>query len=197
MTIKYPMDRIIILIFISLFLIIYIISQYRINNVNKKEIRSIVRYSYGDEFYNYYDGKETMHSQEDVVDDNIKEVIYDDVVEGFSDSTIDDTTIIENHTLCPVKGVDTEYTSCIHYPNKIISGLGEIIDYGFLVSISCRSCLDTIQRSLDNQGDYDIIYEDNKFFLTKKDSIQRQVLLECNPRNLHRVKRLVETRSIN
>ena len=61
---------------------------------------------------------------------------------------------------------DTTITS-IHYPNKVIRGFGNIVDYGFLVSFSGRSSLDAIQKSLDNQGDYDIIFENNKFFLTQ------------------------------
>ena len=61
--------------------------------------------------------------------------------------------------------------------------------------MSSRSSLDLIQRSLDTNGEYDIIFKNNKFILTKN-NIEKQVLLECNAKNLNRVQQLVGTTTI-
>ena len=190
---NYPMDRILILVFISLFLIVYLISQHKMDKVRVQKNKSIVRSSYGDEFYNYRGGDISPPLE---ISDNIEEVIYEtEVIEGFTGNIVDDTLILKGHKECPVRGLKTEFTSCIHSPNKVIRGLEEIVDYGFLVSVSCRSCLDSIQRSLDTNGEYDIVFENNQFILTKN-NIQKQVLLECNSRNLNRVQQLVGTTTI-
>ena len=195
MNMNYPQNNLLILIFVALFLIVYIISQNDSGTKKEKTHKNIVRPSYGDEFYNYRGGRGNEIKPE--VSVNTEEQVYEtQVVEGFTGYTIDDDIILQGHTKCPVRNIETEFTSCIHYPNKVIRGFGKIIDYGFLVSFSDRSSLDAIQKSLDNQGDYGIIFENNKFFLTKN-NIQKQVLLECNSGNLHRVKQLVNTRNIN
>lgn len=192
---NYPQDNLLILIFVALFLIIYIISQNDSDKKKEQIHKNIVRASYGDEFYNYRGGKGAKLEPE--VSVNTEEQIYEtQVVEGFTGYTIVDDIILQGHSNCPVRDIKTQFTSCIHYPNKIIKGFGNIVDYGFLVSFSSRSSLDAIQKSLDNQGEYDIIFENNKFSLTKN-NIQKQVLLECNSDNLHRVQQLVETRNIN
>ena len=191
---NYPMDRILILIFISLFLIVYLISQHESDKVRIRKHKDIVRSSYGDEFYNYR-SREINNTQPDI-SDNIEEVIYEtEIIEGFTGHIVDDTLILEGHKLCPVRGSKTEFTSCIHSPNKVIQGLDEIVDYGFLVSVSSRTSLDSIQRSLDTRGEYDIIFKNNKFILTKN-NIEKQVLLECNAKNLNRVQQLVGTTTI-
>ena len=195
MNMNYPQNNLLILIFVALFLIVYIISQNDSDTKKEQTHKNIVRGSYGDEFYNYRGGKDAQIEPE--VTMNTEEQVYEtQVVEGFTGNTIGDDIILQGHTKCPVRDIETEFTSCIHYPNKVIRGFGNIVDYGFLVSFSGRSSLDAIQKSLDNQGDYDIIFENNKFFLTQN-NIQKQVLLECNSNNLHRVQQLVDTRSIN
>ncbi len=194
MNMNYPQNNLLILIFIALFLIVYIISQNDSDTKKEKTHKNIVRPSYGDEFYNYRGGDRIKIEPE--VTMNTEEQVYETHVEGFTGNTIEDDIILQGHSKCPVRDKETEFTSCIHYPNKVIRGFGNIVDYGFLVSFSGRSSLDAIQKSLDNQGDYDIIFENNKFFLTKN-NIQKQVLLECNSNNLHRVKQLVDTRNIN
>jgi len=191
---NYPMDRILILIFISLFLIVYLISQHESDKLRVQKHKDIVRSSYGDEFYNYRSGAVLTTPPE--ISDNIEEIIYEtEVIEGFTGYIVDDTLILKGHKLCPVRGSKTEFTSCIHSPNKVIQGLDEIVDYGFLVSVSSRASLDSIQRSLDTRGEYDIIFKNNQFILTKN-NIQKQVLLECNAKNLNRVQQLVETTTI-
>lgn len=191
---NYPMDRILILIFIALFLIVYLISQHESDKVRVRKHKDIVRGSYGDEFYNYRTS-EGNNTQPDI-SDNIEEVIYEtEIIEGFTGHIVDDTVILKGHKLCPVRGSKTGFTSCIHSPNKVIKGLDKIIDYGFLVSVSSRSSLDLIQRSLDTHGEYDIIFKNNKFILTKN-NIEKQVLLECNAKNLNRVQQLVGTTTI-
>ena len=192
---NYPQNNLLILIFVALFLIVYIISQNDSDKKKEQIHKNIVRPSYGDEFYNYSGGDRTKIEPE--VTMNTEEQVYEtQVVEGFTGNTIGDDIILQGHSKCPVRDIETEFTSCIHYPNKVIRGFGNIVDYGFLVSFSGRSSLDAIQKSLDNQGDYDIIFENNKFFLTKN-NIQKQVLLECNLDNLRRIKQLVDTRNIN
>ena len=192
---NYPQNNLLILIFVALFLIVYIISQNDSDKKKEQTHKNIVRASYGDEFYNYRGGKGAQIIPE--VTMNTEEQVYEtQVVEGFTGNTIGDDIILQGHSKCPVRDIETEFTSCIHYPNKVIRGFGNIVDYGFLVSFSGRSSLDAIQKSLDNQGDYDIIFKNNKFFLTQN-NIQKQVLLECNSNNLHRVQQLVDTRNIN
>ena len=194
---NYPQDNLLILIFVALFLIVYIISQNDSGKKKEQIHKNIVRASYGDEFYNYRGGGGMDAKLEPEVSVNTEEQVYEtQVVEGFTGNTIDDDIILQGHSKCPVRDIETKFTSCIHYPNKVIRGFGNIVDYGFLVSFSSRSSLDVIQKSLDNQGDYDIIFENNKFSLTKN-NIQKQVLLECNSNNLHRVQQLVDTRNIN
>jgi len=184
-----PINKVIILIIISLSLILFIIYDHKNKQLtnNERDPPVSIRPSYGNEFYNYYGGDSypvESTVEEETVEDNIKETIYEvtQTVEGF-DST--DEGIIEEHRRCPVmEGNSTNITSCIHYPNRQINGYDGVIDSGFLVSVCCNTCLNRIQQSLDgNDGVYDIIYRDDNFILTK-DQLSKQTLLECNPTNL-------------
>ena len=191
---NYPMDRILILVFVFLFLFFFIISKYRKDNIKDNKYKNQVRASYGDEFYNYRGEGST---DKEILNDNIEELVYEvQTIEGFSGTNVTESTIVREHSKCPVKEGETKYTTCIHYPNRVINGLDHVSDYGFIVSVSCRSCLDSIQRSLDNNGEYDIIFENNNYSLTKN-GVKKQTLLECNSRNILRVQELVGTVNIN
>ena len=157
----------------------------------------MIRPSYGDEFYNYSGGDRLRYINKDK-DEDKERAIYKELklIEGFTGSIISDERIIENHKTCPETGRETNYTSCIHYPNKTISGLDEVIDYGFLVSVSNKDSLDKIQSSLETgQGVYDLIYEDNQIGLTKNNR-NVQLLVDCNATNLFEVTQLVGTTTV-
>ena len=192
----YPQDNVLILTFIALFLFFYIISRNKKENKDSSEYKNIVRYSYGDEFYNYRGGTERIPKPE--LKDMDERKIYEEtqIIEGFTGNIVEDDIIINGHSTCPVTGLPTSFTSCIQIPNRIISGLEKPIDAGFLVSVNCRSCLDTIQRSIENMGEYKVIYENDQLHLTK-DNEKQQVLLGCNPTNLSKILRLAGTVSIN
>ena len=186
---EFPIRTTIIIMFIILIIFIQIISKYK---RNKKEInynKSIIRHSYGNEFYNYHSGEKSNETVS-TTDDNIQEVI----VEGFPFNTTNGA-IQETHSVCPcpVTENQTSITSCIHLPNNSIEGLPGPINSGFLVSVSSCDCVSDIQESLTTgRGLYNIIYENENYILTR-DREKKQVLLECNPTNLNTITNLVGT----
>ena len=194
---NFKVDSVLILTFIALFFLFYIISQHK--GVEKKTIqkdKDIVRPSYGDEFYNYSGGDRILFKKEKI--NTQEEDVYKEteLIEGFTGNIVSNEVIISNHGKCPETGGDTVYTSCIHYPNRVIRGLDEIIDYGFLVSVSHKRYLDKIQQSLENgHGMYDLIYENDQMKLTKNNKTE-QILIDCNATNLFRVTQLVGTTSV-
>ena len=177
-------DRTLILFFLGLFLILYIISNHSQNKeiINKTTVPQ-VRYSYGDEFYNYRGGSDNIESR------IIELTNEEDIIEGFSLEKIKET-----HLKCPVlNGATTRITSCIHYPNRYMKGLGEKIDKGFLVSTYTKREMDIIQRSLRTDDRvYDIIYKNGEYLLTNNRN-DKQVLMECNPSNYKTITSLVGT----
>jgi hypothetical protein len=167
-----------ILIFIVFIYFIQVISNYGKSKVNIEYEKSIVRPSYGNEFWNYYGGE--SNDEEEEIKDNIQEII----VEGFGPfSTIEDA-IRDTHHTCPVmEGNPTTITTCIQYPNNNLPGLPGPVDGGFLVSVCCDMCINTIQTSFNNNtGEYNIIYENDNYILTK-DNEMKQVVLPCSPEN--------------
>jgi len=174
-----------ILIFIVFIYFIQVISNYDKSTVNVEYEKSIVRPSYGNEFWNYYGDEST--DEEEEIKDNIQEII----VEGFGPfSTIEDA-IRDTHHTCPVmEGNPTTMTSCVQFPNNNLPGLPGPVDAGFLVSVCCDSCLNEIQTSLNsNTGEYNIIYENDNYILTK-DNEMKQVVLPCSPENRDMITKL-------
>jgi len=188
MTKEVPILFPLIILFIIIIIFIQVISNYYKDKRHIKYDKSIVRPSYGDEFYNYRSGSGLKKEDDTIINDNIQEV----VIEGFPFNTSSEA-ILETHSICPVMGGETSITSCIHYPNNSIEGLPGPIDSGFLVSVCCCDCVSEIQTSLTTgSGIYDIIYEGDRYILTKNGK-KTQVLLECNPTNLGIITNLVET----
>ena len=178
-----------VLIFIVFIYFVHVISNYDRNSISIEYEKSIVRPSYGNEFWNYYGG-ESFNEKAEVkaeVKDNIREII----VEGFGPfSTIEDA-IIDTHGTCPVmEGAPTKITTCIQFPNNNLQGLPGPVDAGFLVSVCCDTCINKIQTSLNrNTGEYNIIYENDNYILTK-DNEMKQVVLPCNDENREMITRL-------
>jgi len=181
---------IIFLIFIILFFIIQIISGYYNNQINIKYDKSIVRPSYGDEFWNYsggvYNSEGKIEDNKGKIEDNIKETI----IEGFEFFETPEEAIRGTHQLCPVmEGNRTSITNCIHFPNNKLQGLPGPVDDGFLISVCCNDCIGQIQRSFNNKdGEYNIIYENNNYILTKNNE-KKQVVFQCNTENLNMINR--------
>ena len=100
----------------------------------------------------------------------------------------------ESHSKCPViNGAKTRVTSCIHYPNRYMKGLGEKVDKGFLVSTYTKREIDTIQQSLKrNDKIHDIIYKNGEYILMNN-NIEKQTLMECNPPNYQTITSLAGT----
>ena len=169
-----------VLIFIVFIYFVHVISNYDRNSISIEYEKSIVRPSYGNEFWNYYGG-ESFNEK-----DNIQEII----VEGFSFSTIEDA-IRDTHQTCPVmEGAPTTITTCIQFPNNNLQGLPGSVDAGFLVSVCCDMCINKIQTSFNNNtGEYNIIYENDNYILTK-DNEMKQVVLPCNDENREMITRL-------
>ena len=99
--------------------------------------------------------------------------------------------IRDTHDTCPVmEGKTTTITTCIQFPNNNIQGLPGPVDAGFLVSVCCDMCINTIQTSFNNNtGEYNIIYENDNYILTK-DNEMKQVVLPCSPENREMITRL-------
>ena len=178
-------QKIIILIcIIGAYFIIELISR---SNIIKNDIdieRTLVRPSYGNEFYNYYGGENLKNKDE--IRDNINEII----IEGFSFKT-DEEAIINTHKKCPVKENDgTNIQNCIHLPNFKVEGLPptKSIHNGFLVSVSCPTCTDRIQESLNNNdGEYKIINKEGRYVLQKNNE-DKQVVFPCTVENMNMIK---------
>ena len=185
----FGIDGTLILIFLTLGLVLYIISSHKkAKKVQFNETVDIIRPSYGNEFYNYSGGDETT-----IIGDNIDAKIVEltnqeKVVEGFS------LKMKESHSKCPViNGAKTRVTSCIHYPNRYMKGLGEKVDKGFLVSTHTKKEIDTIQQSLKrNDKIHDIIYKNGEYILMNN-NIEKQTLMECNPPNYQTITSLAGT----
>jgi len=179
-----PIENTVIVIFLGLFLILYIISNYKKNKKTFiKEKIPVIQPSYGDEFYNY------RGISNDNITTRIIEVSGENVIEGFSLEKVRET-----HSKCPVlNGAKTRVTSCIHYPNRYMEGIGKV-DKGFLVSTYTKNEIDTIQRSLKmNDKNYDIIYKNGEYILINNSKNEKQVLMECNPPNYQTITSLVGT----
>ncbi len=193
---NFQVNNVLILTFIVLFFMFYIISQHKVERRNPVKLKDVVRPSYGDEFYNYSGGDRVRYINQETTEDKERAIYKEtNLIEGFT-NTVSNKDIISNHQTCPETGGDTNYTSCIHYPNKVIQGLDEVIDYGFLISVSNKDSLNKIQSSLETgQGEYDLIYEDNQIGLTKNNR-NVQLLVDCNATNLFKVTQLVGTTTV-
>jgi hypothetical protein len=168
------------LIFIVFIYFIQVISNYDKSTPDIEYERSIVKPSYGNEFWNYYGGESTDGEDEDEMKDNIQEII----VEGFGPFSTMEDAIRDTHETCPVmEGNTATITTCIQFPNNNLQGLPGPVDSGFLVSVCCDMCINTIQTSFNNNtGEYNIIYENDNYILTK-DNEMKQVVLPCSPEN--------------
>lgn len=176
-----------IVIFIIFIYFVQVISGYDKSTVGIKYKKSKIRPSYGNEYWNYYGGEAYEEEVEvDEVDENIQEII----VEGFSFSTIEEA-IRDTHSICPVmEGNGTTITTCIQFPNNNLQGLPGPVSGGFLVSVCCNDCINRIQTSFNNNnGEYNIIYENDNYILTKNDE-NKQVVLPCNDDNLNLITRI-------
>ena len=162
------------LLFISIIIIIQVISQYRTSKINIQIKKNNIRPSYGDEYYNYYGGDTNQLYEKPK--DNIEELI----VEGFEN---DIDAIEQTHRLCPVmEGNVTHHIDSIQFPNNNMQGLPGAIEGCFYVSTCCNHCFNQIQESLRQNPDnriYDIIYRDNYYRLTKNGE-EKQVVFPCN-----------------
>jgi len=167
-------EIVLLLLFISIIVIIQIISQYRKSNINIKIKKNNIRSSYGNEYYNYYGGDNDTMLEKPA--DNIQELI----VEGFENDII---AIEQTHRLCPVmEGNVTHQIDSIQYPNNNMKGLPGSVEKCFYVSTCCNHCLSQIQESLRKSPDnrvYDIIYKDNYYILTKNGE-EKQVVFPCD-----------------
>ena len=176
---------IILLVLVSI-TFIQIISNHK-KSENRIEFESSqVRPSYGNEFYNYYGGENKDKNNTEKIKDNIQEII----VEGFSFEN-DEMAIKETHITCPVmEGNRAEITDCIQFPNNRIEGLPGSVNEGFLISVCCSFCIDKIQSSFNNNdGTYNIIYENNHYILTKNGE-NKQVVFPCDPEKKEQIIRI-------
>ena len=177
---------------IAIVFLIFIIIYY-INNIytQRKQIQfrgtSKIRPSYQNEFWNFNHIRGKVRS---IIND--KYGVYE-----YNTNDIREENIKNTHSSCPVmEGNKTKITSCIQYPNRIPEGGNKSITSGFLVSTCCKTCINEIQKSFNNNDKkYDIIYRNNEYFLTK-DGEKKQLLLGCNPINFDKFKRLVNTKNL-
>ena len=178
------------MIFLFIFIcyvFIQIISNYQNKKPHIEYIKSKIRPSYGDEFYNYY-GNGVSENNNKSPPDNINEII----VEGFRFQS-DEEAIIETHKKCPVmEGNNTQLTNCIQFPNNTMDGLPWAVDAGFLISVCCNDCINKIQNSLNNDdGVYKIIYKDDNYILTVSDE-EKQVVFPCSRENSSMIRKVLE-----
>ena len=178
---------VVILCIIGAYFIIERISRKSANIKTYEEEKNIVRSSYGNEFYNYYSGDNNNNQEEPR--DNINEV----VIEGFSFKT-DEEAVNNTHKKCPVnERDDTQIQNCIHLPNFKVEGLPPTkpIHNGFLVSVSCQNCTDTIQESLNkNNGEYRITNKEGRYILQKNNE-DKQVVFPCTTDNINMIKNVL------
>ena len=93
--------------------------------------------------------------------------------------------IRNTHTICPVLGVNTKVTACIHYPP---------LNKGFIVSTCCENCISTIQKSFKKaDNEYSIKYENGQYYLYRNNEI-KQTVMECSPKNIQHIISLVGTK---
>lgn len=171
--------------FIGLIFFIQKISEYKRNDKNVIYEKNTIRASYGDEFYNYRGEPENRRKPPD----NTNEI----VIEGFNQFNNIDEAIRITHSICPVTEMPTTKTTCIHLPNNIVEGLPGPIDGGFFASVKSCDEISRIQSSLnDNDNLFRIIYENDSYIL-QKNGVNKQILLQCNPTNLHAITSLTNT----
>ena len=92
--------------------------------------------------------------------------------------------IRNTHTICPVLGVNTKVTACIHYPP---------LNKGFIVSTCCENCISTIQKSFKNaDNEYSIKSEGSEYYIYHNNE-KKQIVLECLPQNIEQIVDLVGT----
>ena len=167
-------NTLLLLLFIGVVILIQIISKYKSGDILIRFKKNNIRPSYGDEYYNYYGGDNVNNNENPP--DNIGEVI----VEGFEN---DIEAIQRTHRTCPMmEGNITDRVNTIHYPNNRMKGLPGPVDTCFYISTCCDHCFNHIQRSLrENQQnrEYDIIYRDNHYHLTKNGE-EKQVVFPCS-----------------
>lgn len=164
---------------------IQIISNYSKNTINITSVKNDVEPTkYGGRYYNYQSknlsGKDLKHSNS-----NIQEL----VIEEFTQESIN------THRKCPVmENSDTKITTCVQIPNTSVNGLppGDI-SKGFIVSTCCSGCVNMIQNSLNNDGDYKIEYENDNFVL-KKNNVVKQVLYDCTTDNINKIINEIDTK---
>lgn len=162
------------LLFIVILIIIQIISKYKKGDLLIRFKQNNIRPSYGNEYYNYYGGDNINNIEK--LHDNIGEVI----IEGFENEI---EAIQRTHRTCPMmEGNVTDRVNTIHYPNNRMNGLPGAIDTCFYISTCCDHCFNHIQRSLRENKEtreYDIIYRDNNYHLTKNGE-EKQVVFPCS-----------------
>ena len=181
------LSKIMIFLFIFIcYVFIQIISNYQNKKPHIEYIKSKIRPSYGDEFYNYYGNDNSENNNKPP--DNINEII----IEGFSFQS-DEEAIRETHKNCPVmEGNNTQLTNCIQFPNNTMDGLPGAVDGGFLISVCCNNCINKVQNSLNNDdGIYKIIYKDDHYILTVNDE-EKQVVFPCSGENISRIRAILE-----
>lgn len=164
---------------------IQIISNYSKNKINITSIKNDVEPTkYGDGYYNYQ--SKNLSGKDIKLSSNIQEL----VIEEFTDQES-----LNTHKKCPVmENSDTKITTCVQIPNTLVKGLppGDV-SKGLIVSTCCTGCVNMIQTSLTNGGDYKIEYENDNFVL-KKNNVVKQVLYDCTKDNINKIITEIDTK---
>tara|TARA_B100000745_G_scaffold297318_1_gene244098 strand:- start:563 stop:1033 length:471 start_codon:yes stop_codon:yes gene_type:complete len=96
--------------------------------------------------------------------------------------------IKETHYICPVMNQKTTLSSCIQYPP---------LNEGFIISVCCKKCIQTIQKSFDNgDGNY-IIKEENGMNILYHNNDLKQITPICNEENMNLILELTNNELMN
>lgn len=168
---------------------IQVISNYSKNKINIDAIKNDVEPTkYGDVYYNYQSKNLSGKDLKPSSNSNIQEL----VIEEFTQESIN------THRKCPVmENSDTKITTCVQIPNTSVNGLppGDI-SKGFIVSTCCSGCVNMIQNSLNNDGNYKIEFE-NDHYVLKKNNVVKQVLYDCTEDNIKKIIDKIDTTLLN
>ena len=111
-------------------------------------------------------------------DSNINEVI-EEKKDKFLFPNLDNIDPIKaielTHKTCPVLGGPTKFSVCVQYPP---------LNKGFIVSVSCESCVQGIQKSFNTgDGEY-TIKEEHDMDILYHNSEPKQVTPLCSSQNM-------------
>ena len=93
---------------------------------------------------------------------------------------------VKSHKKCPVTGLKTKHTSCIHDPH---------LNNGFVVSVSSIEDISKIQKSLNNNDNTFLIKNSKKgYYIINED--RKQIIPKCEGTVKEEIMKKIDTRNI-